>query len=307
MPPQHNPGCAPVSEEIEVLPEAPVVPLNERTFATSNYKKLYLGSKVPDFQHEVLSAVHNVSSLYAIRLNPTQDQGEVMKHVTKFMEKIQTDAFQNIDELEKDVSSTAEYLWTSGKTHQVFNNRELCSILNAVIRDDVEQEVEAAVAFIRGLNSRRIVRMKGASLNEQAFPLNGKTWRGGGFNDEHRPFFNRLKRQKYRVPGFLATSNDKMVAFEFAFKADKTKPCVMWCIKFDPKGKHNHKFRVKHMTFVSKSLIPGEGEYLFAPYSVFKLLSIKWSAELSEPHEITIRPALDNKIEEEHLPLTPWY
>ena len=61
------------------------------------------------------------------------------------------------------------------------------------------------------------------------------------------------------------------------------------------------------MAFVSKTLIAGEREYLFAPYSVFTLVSVKWSAKLIKPHEVTIRSALDNKEEDEDLPLTPWY
>ena len=61
------------------------------------------------------------------------------------------------------------------------------------------------------------------------------------------------------------------------------------------------------MSFVSKTLLEGENEYLFAPYSVFKLISIKWSEELSDAHEFTIRAARDNQEEDEDLPLTPWY
>ena len=61
------------------------------------------------------------------------------------------------------------------------------------------------------------------------------------------------------------------------------------------------------MTFVSKTLMKGESEYLFAPYSVFTLVSVKWSGELHKPHEFTIRAARDNKREVEELPLTPWY
>jgi hypothetical protein len=61
------------------------------------------------------------------------------------------------------------------------------------------------------------------------------------------------------------------------------------------------------MSFVSKSLIEGENEYLFVPYSVFKLVSVKWSGELKTPHDFTIRAAVDNQDEDEDLPLSPWY
>ena len=61
------------------------------------------------------------------------------------------------------------------------------------------------------------------------------------------------------------------------------------------------------MTLVSKTLISGELEYLFAPYSVFTLVSVKWSDELVKPHKFTLRPVIDNKLEDEELPLAPWY
>ena len=81
----------------------------------------------------------------------------------------------------------------------------------------------------------------------------------------------------------------------------------MWRITFDPRGKLHPKYRVQHMSFVSNTLMEGENEYLFAPYSVFKLVSIEWSEELTDAHEITIRAARNNKEETEDLPLAPWY
>ena len=116
-----------------------------------------------------------------------------------------------------------------------------------------------------------------------------------------------VQDKKYRVPGFLATSNRRSVASGFAFKSDKAHPCAIWRITFDPRGKKHAQYRVQHMSFVSKTLIPGEREYLFAPYSVFTLVSVQWSANLREPHEFTIHAAIDNKSEDENLPLTPWY
>ena len=185
---------------------------------------------------------------------------------------------------------------------------ELCSVINAVIRDDVEEEIKAAVVIIRSINSRRVNRETVNPLH-QTFPAKGQTWRGGGFRDEHRAFFDRVKGSKYRVPGFLATSSDKRVAKAFAVKADKTGsyPSAIWRFKFDPRGEHEAEYCVKHMTLVSKTLISGELEYLFAPYSVFTLQSIEWSNELARPHKFFLRPVIDNKMEDEELPLAPWY
>ena len=80
--------------------------------------------------------------------------------------------------------------------------------------------------------------------------------------------------------------------------------------------------RCDHVNYIDKNdatLEPGrdprtvdpnhaaEGEYLFAPYSVFTLASVKWSSDLNKPHEFTLLPATDNKKEDENLPLAPWY
>ena len=113
--------------------------------------------------------------------------------------------------------------------------------------------------------------------------------------------------KKYRVPGFLATTNQKKTAEYFAFKADSTQPRALWHIKFDRRGKNKIEYRVRHMTFVSNTLMADEGEYLFTPYSVFTLQSVKWSEQLFKPHEFTLIAALDNKKEAEDLPLAPWY
>ena len=148
---------------------------------------------------------------------------------------------------------------------------------------------------------------KGVDVDVQTYPPKGETWRGGGFREQCAEFFRNLKGKKYRVPGFLASSSVETVASQFAFCADKNHPCAIWRIKFDKRGKKNPRYRVQHMTFVQKTLIPGEHEYLFAPYSVFTLTSVKWSDKRSEPHEFTIQSALDNKEEDKNLPLAPWY
>ena len=190
----------------------------------------------------------------------------------------------------------------------MFNDMELCSVINAVIRDDVAEEIEAATIIFRSINSRRIRRTGvHANVNVQSYPPTGETWRGGGFRRQHRAFFERILGKKYRVPGFLSTSDNRQVAVAFASQADGAHPCAMWRITLDPRGNNRPEYRVKHMSFVSKTLAVDEREYLFVPYSVFTLVSVKWSEELIAPHEFTIRAAHDNKEEDDGLPLAPWY
>ena len=52
-----------------------------------------------------------------------------------------------------------------------------------------------------------------------------------------------------------------------------------------------------------------EAEYLFAPYSTFTVEAVELASPNSyiTPHVITLRAAIDNKLEQEDLPLAPWY
>jgi len=279
-----------------------------RTFENSNYKRFYVQAVSPPFQHDLLQAVNDMLALFARRINPTLDEEAVEAGVHAFMKKIQGDAFKDNEALQNDVDAVAEYLWTSTPKHRIVKNMELCSVMNAVIRDDFPNEIAAAVMIFRSINQRRVNRVShGATLDVQSYPPKGETWRGGGFRDEFKPFFQRIKGKKFRVPGFLATSDDKQVASGFAFKANKAHPTAMWRVTFDKRGKDNPEYRVQHMSFVSKTLVDGEGEYLFAPYSVFTLVSVKWSTRRNAPHRFTIRAAVDNREEDENLPLAPWY
>ena len=290
----------------ETNPSAAMTPLDQRTFATSNYKRFYDTVKPAAFQHYLLSAVNDTLKHFAKRINPARDQQELENDVDELMKVIQEDAFKDGAALKNDVAVVAEYLWTSAKTHAVIKDMELCSVLNAVIRDDIAAEIEAAAIIFRTINSRRTKRVSDSTI-DTSYPHNGETWRGGSFRREHRAFFERMERQQYRVPGFLATSSKRSVAAKFAFDPDSAHPCAIWRVLFDPRGEEQPQYRCRHMTFVSKTLFENEHEYLFAPYSVFTVLFIKWSDDLHQPHEISIQAAVDNKDEDENLPLTPWY
>lgn len=244
--------------------------------------------------------------LHAARINPTIDPVTLDVGLKEFMQKIQQDAFKDHKTMQNDVNAMAEYLWTSSQTHALFLNMELSSLLNAIIRDDVEEEIEAAIPVFRSINSRRISRVSvGDKAVDTTFPRNGETWRGGSFRTKFQSFFT--VGIKYRVPGFLATTCKKAIAAKFASVCSKEHPRALWRIVFDPRGKHQAEYRVNHMTFVTNTLFRGEGEYLFAPYSVFTLVSVEWSEELRKPHDFVIQAAIDNKREEENLPLAPWY
>merc|ERR1712151_208099 len=117
-----------------------------------------------------------------------------MKYASEFMQVIEGEAAK----FKHDADALAEFLWTSGKKHAVVNNMEFCSVLNAVIRDDVAEEIEAAAAIFRSLNALRTRRWgEGASKDVMVFPPEGKLWRGSGFDDKFKGFFNRMLGQDY--------------------------------------------------------------------------------------------------------------
>lgn len=62
------------------------------------------------------------------------------------------------------------------------------------------------------------------------------------------------------------------------------------------------------MNLVEKTECAGEAEYLFVPYSVFTVKSVKSSSnpDYETPHEIHLEAAVDNKHHPETLPLAPW-
>ena len=253
-------------------------------------------------------------SLFAYRLNPELDEGQLMDGVDECMKKIQEDAFSNNNEMIKNnVDAVAEYLWSSAKKFPIVNYVQLCSVINAVIREDRPDELRPAVMIIRNITTRLVTRRLSAKISayelSPTYPPEGETWRGGGFDPNCRPFFEKLRGdKKYRVPGFLASSTDKSIAETFASVNSQygAKPSAVWRIKFDRRGKTEEKYRVRHMSFVMNTSVPGEAEYLFAPYSVFTLQSVKWGTNPPQ-HHFVIKAAIDNREEDEDLPLAPWY
>ena len=59
------------------------------------------------------------------------------------------------------------------------------------------------------------------------------TWRGGGFRDECKAFFEEMMAKAdlfYRVPGYLASSLERGTAMKFIRRAATAHPRVLWCI-----------------------------------------------------------------------------
>eukprot|EP01045_Picozoa_sp_COSAG04_P012309 COSAG04_NODE_823_length_10051_cov_18.357617_7_plen_392_part_00 len=129
-------------------------------------------------------------------------------------------------------------------------------------------------------------------------PPDNVCFRGGGFDDRYRSFF--VSGRQFRQPAYLATSFSEAVARRF-IRMRGGNDCVLWRVRIDPARK------CVHVNLVKKSNVSGEEEYLFAPYSAFRVLSAVWRAGTAEePHEIELLAAVDNQEESEGLPLAPW-
>jgi hypothetical protein len=67
------------------------------------------------------------------------------------------------------------------------------------------------------------------------------------------------------------------------------------------------RYSCKHVNYVSVSKVPGEAEYLFAPYSPFTVKEVrKGTGSCTNPHEIYLEAGLDSLDFDEDLPVAPW-
>ena len=230
----------------------------------------------------------------------------------------QTDRHNAADAMGR-AGPVAELLWTSDIVFEDApepHNKELCSLINAAIRDDHPDLAAPTARVVRSINTLCVVRGQDAAALD--FPPGGRTLRGTGFDDQHRDFFTKGKR--YRVPGFVATSFSEAVATRFMRTAEAYgRQPVMWVVHVDPAGEHDATHRCAHVNYVSHTHVGGEAEFLFAPYSIFTVRSVTWGAG-GAPHRIELDVASDNRAEaeggtgrwatppnSEDLPLAPWY
>ena len=248
------------------------------------------------------------------------------------------------------VALAAQRLWTSlqkvdargakSKTEGI----EFCSLWSDVIRRDQASLARPSAMLARAINLNLVgapaatrAEMQGAA----AFPPGCHTWRGGGFGvvgggaiDPARlweffaPGSTAAQRQaadgfrpaagagkSYRAQQLLATSFQKDTADNFiVMSMDGARELVRWTVELDARGKHDRKFRCKHVNLVTQGHADGEQEYLFSAFSVFTVTEVKQSRAptmVDTPHEITVTAALDNTDRGDGvawgvLDLAPW-
>lgn len=213
----------------------------------------------------------------------------------------------------------AEFVWTSAQKYELPDGKEFefCYIFSEALREDRNLTARACAILASGLKANLVTARKSgvSSSDEVAFPTNGECWRGGGFNEDHRGWFDTMVGKQYRVPAFLATSLNETVITKFMQRAeDAGFSVVRWHIlldkRGDPAGDNDPRHKCKHVNLLRATHCEGEAEFLFQAFSTFTVKKVEWSSSLpatvDEPHNITLEAAVDNTKTPEDLPLAPW-
>ena len=200
----------------------------------------------------------------------------------------------NAQELMGEIPQAAQRLWTSALR---LRGREFCYLLNAAVRSDHDELADATAGLTRAIN-QLCVTTGASALQSAVHPPGHVCYRGGGFDDRYRSFY--VSGRQFRQPAYLATSFSRSVATGFLGRSDKPSK-VLWLVCIDPTRK------CVHVNLVRRSNVPGEEEYLFAPYSAFTVIRVEWNTGSTDsPHVIELLAAVDNKGAPEDLPLAPW-
>jgi serine/threonine protein kinase len=275
-----------VEPEPEPLPALPPSAVAGCTLATSNFRAAYAKAKAPADLMKLGAKLGDLIKAYcgAHGIPYDDDEGE------EFFDQLRADMSGD-----ESVPQAVQRMWTS---YRQLRGREFCAILNEAVRDDDPARVKPAAALTRAINELCVT--PGGQQPQPPFPPEFRCVRGGGFDNRYRDFF--APGREFRQPAFLATSFLESKADEF-IRRSAMPVKAKWLIRIDPERK------CRHVNLVTRRVpnLPDEQEYLFAPYSVFTVLSARWGAGTdADPHVIELAAAQDNKGPSEDLPLAPW-
>jgi hypothetical protein len=296
-----------------------------RTFEASTFRRLYAalaGRAEPISYEELLVGVKGLILEHAQRHGISAHDANIYFNVVRDNTLLAAAHGQHgadaVNELLRDPARLAVRMYTTAETlpaNSPNDGRELCSILNETLREDKPTH---AIIFTRALNSFCVTGRTPGSLPVR-WPPGNEVWRGGALPAEHHHFFTVGKT--FRVPSFLSTSATQATADQFmqGRGMHNGRPAyVRWTIRFDASRRCNH---VNFISVHDGSLAPGglnapganphvarEDEFLFAPYSVFTIISVLFRDHPTseQPHEIVLRASVDNLLELMSLENAPW-
>ncbi|KAK3269657.1 hypothetical protein CYMTET_21915 [Cymbomonas tetramitiformis] len=271
-----------------------------RTFRTSQYKHHYDSYIIPLAMDECAlstanAALEMVKRFLKCYLNWLGLPMEVVdERITTFSTSLGNDLLEACGVgqacLVQQLSSldiVFQRLWTSGKKVNVAPKdaasyeQELCSLINNAIRSDAEEVIEVTAQLARNINKPLVTipRQNGvpnklpANLSDCSMDHSDSCyvcWRGGGFGREPllREFFKEGK--EYRAPMFLATSFKKRTALNFMRRCAEDTDAILWTVHV-PDGCRNVSY-LPQSNIQDENGVATEDEYLFVPYSAFKVL-----------------------------------
>jgi len=186
------------------------------------------------------------------------------------------------------VPISTQKLWTS---LAALRGEAFCCVFGEAIREGCT--VQATATLTRALNANMNTPLAGWPGGPEA-PVphtsteENVTWRGGGFRDtaEIRDFFQ--EGREYHVAQPIASSFNKRIAQKYIKRAQLqglVTAFVMWKFHFD------NVEGCDHVIFLSETHRAGESEFLFLPFSHYKVRSVQWSStpqNKAMPHVIEI-------------------
>ena len=153
------------------------------SFAGSRFKQRYDTTATPQYQHQVVGAVH----AWTRRGTHAARHGVAAAAVHEFFTRIQQNAASagGLAEFLNEVQPVAVRMWTSAEQ---LAGKELCGILNEALRDD--EAVDHTAVISRALNAFCVQRSAGSGPSLQTrWPTSNETVRGGGLPQQHHAFF----------------------------------------------------------------------------------------------------------------------
>jgi len=271
-----------------------------RTFATSEFKRLYDAAQPIKFQDSFFGALRAMLECYATMV------GETQANAHQLFEVLQRQAFDTPDwntlmsGEENKVAKFAVVLWTSARSDGL--RRQFCNILNHILRADSGDALKHAVLVSRSMTCQLVGKRDQTHL--RIWPPNNVSYRGSNIPRNELAFFQLGK--SYRVPFFLATSFEEAKAMEFWRKIpiDDQVP-VIFKFVLDAVKKCNHAMYIEQMTMVRE-----EHELLYVPYSAFKVTNVNIpqgdiTCQNAAVIEIEVFP--NNLTQPNDLPLSYWH
>lgn len=274
----------------------------DKTFLTSNYKRWYSR----DHAQSITQVWPTVEAFLASYYGAYGHQ-DAARLASDFIQVLRAEV-DNLPvgnhELARQVADDPAWLtarlWTSTETCPRLN-REFCSLLNEAIRDDMATLAPHVVKIVATLAGYNVHDRSGtAALLPVQWPDDYTLHRGGRLPTQHREWYRDHIGQVVRIGMTWATTKVRDKAAHFmnhnAYPAGE--PKVMYKIHLDELLLCDHVNCVEALT-----LVAGEQEFLFPPYSAFKVRSVVDGAAITI---IELEVQSDNNAVPEGVDLVPW-